>query len=183
VSTRLVRWSAWLIIADGVIWLVYAFVTLQYAPSYWAASSLVDYLAVDLYSGGLVLLGIGLTGIHGRQARKAGPEEYVGFFLALLGALTAGVGDFAEDGLHLALAGQYLWGPGMLLLLAGLVIFSVGTLHARVFPIWFGLLLLASPIAGFVFRGLGSEWRGTAAFGLFWIVLGGYLTLNRHDSP
>lgn len=181
-SPKLTRWADRALLGDGVLWLVYALVTLRFAPSYWAAYRPIDYLAVDLYSAGLLLLGLGLIGIHARQATSAGPEELVGFIAAFVGAVLAGIGDFGEDGLHLALAGQLGWLPGMLALAIGLVLFCVGTLRAKVLPRWCGVLLALSPIVGFLLGGLGSNWQGTLLFSLIWIALGGFLVVDQGDS-
>jgi hypothetical protein len=59
----------------------------------------------------------------------------------------AGVGDFAEDGLRLAEA-SVMWFGGLLLLLAGLVLFGIASLRARVLDCVDHARLLADPPAG-----------------------------------
>src|SRR6266571_1864919 len=115
--------------ADGLVWLVYGLITREFAPSYWSATRLIDYVAIGLYSGGLLLLAVALAAIHVRQQRRGCLFERVAFLVAIVGATLAGVGDFVEDGLRFAAAGWVFFG-GMLLLGAGWLLFGIASLLA-----------------------------------------------------
>jgi hypothetical protein len=182
IAVVLRRWGAWAVVADGLVWLAYGLLTRMFAPSYWNATSFVDYLAVGLYAGGLLLLAVGLAAVHARQAGRAGLFGWVAFIVPFAGAIVAAVGDLAEDGLRYAPAVAAFFG-GMLLLGAGLVLFGLATLRARVLPVGCGVLLLLSPVVGYPLRGLWSDWQGTVLFGLLWIALGRLLLLSRPEAP
>jgi hypothetical protein len=169
-------------IVDGLLWLAGALVTLRFEPHYWAAYRFVDYLAVCMYSAALFLLGLGLVGIHAQQAGRAGRLELIGFVVAFIGAVMAGIGDFVEDALHFSSAGQALFFPGMLALGTGLALLGICTLIAKVFPRWYGGLLTLSPVVGFFLGGLWGNWPGTILFGLTWIALGGFLAIDQRQK-
>lgn len=162
----------------GLAWLLYAFIVYKFNPSYYRPSAPVDYLAIAVYSGGLVLLAPAVAGIHARQSASAGLDARIGFCVAFAGAVMAGVGDFGEDAVRIQrMVGLYF--SGILLLLVGLALFGLGTMRARVLPLWCGALLLVSPIVGTYLGGLFSQWRGTLLFGLIWILLGLALWFDR----
>jgi hypothetical protein len=119
--------------------------------------------------------------IHGRQAAHAGPDEHIGFWAVFIGALVAGVGNFGEDWLGFQLMGSWLYFPGMLSLLIGLALFGIGTMRAKVLPVWCGGLLTLSPIVGAFLGGLFSNWWGTVLFGLIWMTLGFALWFHRRN--
>jgi hypothetical protein len=175
------RWGAWAIVADGLVWLAYGLITREFAPTYWTATRFIDYVAVDLYSGGLLLLGVGFAAIHAQQADQAGPFERVAFLVAFAGAVLAGIGDFAEDGLRFA-AASAIWFGGLLLLLAGVLLFGIASLRAKVVPVGCSVLLLLSTVVGYPLGGLGSNWGGTVAFGMVWITLGCLLILRKSQT-
>jgi hypothetical protein len=77
--------------------------------------------------------------------------------MAFIGAGMARIGDFVEDGLRLSATGPAVFFPGMLALGTGLALLGIGTLTAKAFPRWFGVLLALSPIVGFF---LGGLWAG-----------------------
>jgi hypothetical protein len=177
VTMGLRRWGAWALVADGLVWVTYGLLTRAFAPSYSGATRFVDYVAVALYSGGLLVLAIGVAAMHARQAGQAGRFERVAFLVAFAGAALAGVGDLAEDGLRIAAAVWAFFG-GMLLLTAGLLLFGIASLAARVLPAPCGVLLVLSLVVGHPLGGLWSNWGGTVLFGLVWIVLACLLILN-----
>lgn len=73
-SPTLIRWGGFAPMVDGVCWLIYALILQQFDPSYYHPTAPVDYLAVALYSVGLLLLALAIAAIHARQAAYAGPE-------------------------------------------------------------------------------------------------------------
>jgi hypothetical protein len=174
------RWGAWIVVADGLIWLAYGLITQAFAPTYWSATRLIDHVAVDLYTVGLLLLAVALAAIHERQG-KAGLFERVGFLVAFVGAALAGLGNFAEDGLRIAAAGWVFMG-GMLLLGTGLLLFGIASLRARRLPATCSALLLVSLVVGYPLRGLWSNWVGTVLLAFVWITLGCFLILNKPNS-
>src|SRR6266568_165897 len=150
------RWGAWAIVADGLVWLAYGLITLEFAPSYGSATRFIDYVAVGLYSGGLLLLAVALAAIHARQTGRAGLLfERVAFLVAIAGATLAGLGDLVEDGLRFAAAGWVFFG---------------------------GMLLLVSLGIAYPLGGLWSNWGGTVVFGLVWITLGGVVILDKSQT-
>jgi len=176
------RWGAWAIVADGLVWLAYGLITREFAPSYGSATRFIDYVAVGLYSGGLLLLAVALAAIHARQTGRAGLLfERVAFLVAIAGATLAGLGDLVEDGLRFAAAGWVFFG-GMLLLGAGLLLFGIASLLARVLPVTCGVLLVLSLGIAYPLGGLWSNWGGTVVFGLVWITLGGVVILDKSQT-
>jgi hypothetical protein len=175
-TTAFRDWGAWMLVAAGLVWCAYGVLTLDLVPSYWAAASFGDRLAVGLYSGGLLLLGVGVAAIHAHQAERAGTFARVACYVAIAGAVFAGVGDFAEDGLRIAPAVNAYF-AGMALLTVGLVAYGIATLVKRVLPAACGVLLLLSVAVGHALGGLWSAWPGTLVFGLLWLALGGLLLL------
>ena len=166
----------------GGCWLIYAYIVKQFDPSYYRPIAFVDYLAVALYSAGLLLLAPTVAGIHARQHTHAGLDERIGFWMAFAGGLMAGIGDFGEDWVRVEPMGHWLLLPGMLLLLIGLALLGVGTMRAKVLPTWCGGLLLLSPIVGGPLRGLFSNWSGTLLFGLIWMTLGFALWFDHRNA-
>jgi len=169
------------IVADGLVWLAYGLITREFAPSYWSTTRFIDYVAVGLYSGGLLLLAVALAATHARQTGRGGLFERVAFLVALAGTTLAGVADFVEDGLRFAAAVWVFFG-GMLLLRAGLLLFGIASLVARVVPVACGVLLMVSLGIAYPLGGLWSNWGGTVVFGLVWIALGWVLILDKSQT-
>ncbi len=165
----------------GVCWLTYGLIVRQFSPIYYQPTLPIDYLAIAMFSGGLLLLALAVAGIHARQAADAEWDERLGFWVACIGAVMAGIGDFGEDWLQIAALGNLLYFPGMLLLLAGLALFGIGTMRARVLPLWCGTVLLLSPLVAAPLGGLFSKWGGTLLFGCIWILVGLVLWFDLSD--
>jgi hypothetical protein len=175
------RWGAWIVVAAGLVWLADGLIAREFAPTYWNATRFIDFVAVYLHTGGLLLLAVGLAAIHERQAGQAGLFERVAFLVAFLGAALAGVGNGAEDGLRIAAAGAAFMG-GMLLLGAGLLLFGIASLRARTLPVACGVLLLLSFVVGYPLGGLWGNPAGTVVLALVWIALGCFLMLSKAGS-
>ena len=176
------RLGASVCLLAGACWLIYAVIVRQFSPSYFHPTAAIDYLAVAVYSGGLLLLALALAGLHACQAASAEWDEQLGFWTACVGALLAGIGDFGEDWLRMEVLAGLLYFPGLLLLLVGLVLFGIGTVRAGVVPKWAGALLLLSPIVAAPLGGLFSRWTGTVLFGLIWVTLGFALWFDYSSS-
>jgi hypothetical protein len=170
------RWGAWIVVADGLVWLAEGLITREFAPTYWSASGLIDYISVAVHTAGLLLLTVGLAAIHEREAGQGDLLEPVGFVVASVGAALAGAGNFAEDGLRIAAAG-WAFMSGMVVLAPGLLLFGFASLRARTLPAACGGLVLMSLVAGYPLGGLWGNWAGAVFLALVWITLGGLLML------
>jgi hypothetical protein len=175
------RWGAWIVVADGLVWLADGLITREFAPTYWSATRFIDYAAVLVHTGGLLLLAISLAAIHQRQADVVGVFGRVAFLVAFVGAALAAIGDIAEDGLRIAAAGSLFMG-GMVLLGAGLLLFGIASLRARTLSATQGMLLLLSLVVGYPLGGLWSSWFAAVLLGLVWIALGGFLIHGKLGS-
>jgi len=171
------RWGAWIVVADGLVWLADGLITREFAPTYWSATRLIDDAAVLVHTGGLLLLAISLAVVHQRQADGAGVFGWAAFLVAFVGAALAALGNVAEDGLRIAAAGSLFMG-GMVLLGTGLLLFGIASLRPRTLPVAPGVLLLLSLVVGYPLGGLWSSWFGKVLLGLVWIALGGLLILK-----
>jgi hypothetical protein len=169
VSANLVpaRWAAIGLMLSGMMWVALGL------------SMVVGYLQaipgredVVLFVIALMLLAVGLAGVHALQKSSYGLLGRVGFYLALAALAARILGGVVFLAGSLAL--EWISLPGTLGMLAGLVIYGFATLQARVLPRWYGLALLASmPIS------LPLDVYGTALFGLILVVLGYALWLRR----
>ncbi len=167
----------------GVLWaLWYVGVSLVGGTGYGTYNRLMPVV--------LLLLAVGLLGVHAAQNGSHGRVGRAGFVVALVGLLVMIAGNvadfwvFAERGYGPASPKHNAWmlfGLGLFALYAGTVLFGVGTLRARVLPrsgallllIWFplgfvvsGLLQLAGVPEALAFSGM------TGLCGLGWAILG-----------
>jgi hypothetical protein len=165
-----VRWGAIGLMLSGITWIVLGL------------SAVAGYLQaipgredVVLFVVALVLLAVGLVGLHTLHKDSYGLLGRVGFYLALaavtvriLGAVVFMAGSLALEWISL---------PGTLGMLVGLVIYGFATVQARVLPRWYGLTLIISmPVS------LPLAVYGTALFGLILAVLGYALWLRRDNT-
>jgi hypothetical protein len=166
-----VRWGAIGLMLSGMTWIILGL------------SAVAGYLQaipgredVVLFVIALVLLAVGLAGLHTLHNDSYGLIGRVGFYLTLaavaariLGAVVFMAGSLALEWISL---------PGTLGMLAGLVIYAFATLQARVLPRWYGLVLIMSmPVS------LPLAMYGTALFGLILAALGYALWLRRTSLP
>lgn len=66
-----IGWAKPVLIAGGMVWLIRAGLALVFQPDYWDPQTLLDYVAVAGTSLGLLLLALGVWGIHlGRYCQE-----------------------------------------------------------------------------------------------------------------
>jgi len=174
------RWGAWAIVADGLVWLADGLITREFAPSYWSPTRLIDYVpsactaAACCYwrspwprfmcdsNGGVACS----SEWRSRRDRRRDSRR--------CGRLRRRRLRFAEV--------AWVFFGGMLLLGAGLLLFGIATVLARVLPVACGGLLLLSLGIAYPLGGLWSNWGGTVVFGLVWITLGCVLMLDKSQN-
>jgi hypothetical protein len=173
-SFNLVQWGALGAGLAGVAWIV-AGVIPSAIPSVTVGQNLLPVLAI--YAIALIGVIVGLFGLYARQARSLGWLGTTGFLAAFLGsglALVAIVlillssGDLlarelGAQALGLGLTGILL---GFIVSSIGVVLLGVGTLLARVLPLWCGVVLIALPFSAAV-----NDYGGWIVFGLLWLAL------------
>jgi hypothetical protein len=115
----------------------------------------VDYAAVVTFSLALFGLCPPLLGLRAPQRGGSSRANTWGFRLALLAALAAGLGNLLEDGLGLGFVGLVIYLPASLLLPAGLLMFGITTIRARVLPPWCGWMLVLA-VVGLFFIDIGG---------------------------
>ena len=133
-----------------------------------------QYLDV-IFIVALVLVLVGLAGLHALQRDSYGRIGRVGFYTVVIATLAQILG------LAVLLAGsaalEWLIPIGSLAVLVGFVLYGVATLQARVLPRWYGLaLIVCMPLS------LPLAVYGTTLFGLILVVLGYVLWLRRDAS-
>lgn len=182
-SSNWVRWSGLAGVLGGALWaLWYLGVSLVGGAGYGTYNRLMPLV--------LLLLAVGLLGLHAAQNKSHGGIGRAGFVVALVGLLAMIAGNvadfwvFAEEGYGPSSPKHSAWmlfGLGLFAFYVGTVLFGVGTLRAGLLPrlgallllIWFplgfvvsGLLQLAGVPEALVFSGM------TGSCGLGWVILG-----------
>jgi hypothetical protein len=152
-------------------------------PSVTTGQTLLPVLAI--YAIALIGVIVGLSGLYIRQARSLGWLGTTGFFAAFLGSALALVAvaltllssgdllarEFGAQAMGLGLTGILL---GFMVSSVGVVLLGVGTLLARVLPLWCGVALIALPFSAAV-----NDYGGWIVFGLLWLALGYVLWSER----
>jgi hypothetical protein len=199
--SRFVRMGAWaamvsgvaLVVSMGLAWLVVPYEQLGQTEAYLSISYSVSS---GLRLLGFVLLGWGLIGIYGPQARAAGTFGLWTFVVVFLSAVLAAGNVWAEVFVYptlAQLAPDMLAGAGFgteaaaymarglalsyPLFFLGLILFAAATIRARVYPRWIAVLLIISipvtmfldPTAGTFQESLGPMLWGfaVAAYGFY----------------
>ena len=182
-SSNWLRWSGLAGVLGGVLWaLWYVGVSLVGGAGYGTYNRLMPLV--------LLLLAVGLLGLHAAQNGSHGGIGRAGFMVALGGLLVMTAGNvadfwvFAEEGYGPASLKHSAWmlfGLGLLAFYVGTVLFGAGTLRAGVLPRSGALLLLVWFPLGFVASGL-LQFAGvpealafsgmTGLCGLGWAILG-----------
>ena len=173
-----IRWSGLLLIGGGALFAV-AVGRISLNPVVGQALSPSNSLFL---LGAAVLLLVGLPGMYARHAAAAGSLGFAGFALLEAGLVLV-VMVASTPILYPTLKvptseHPVLFFLGVALVL-GLVLTSIATLQARVFPSWSGLLLIAAT-AGFFFSFFIAEFlppsAGQVGSAFFGVVLGLGLT-------
>jgi hypothetical protein len=168
-SQSLYRWSGVVLLAGSLIGLIGAILdkVLYFGVTPTPEQTVSTSFAIDsfLFLAWALLLTMGLPGLYLRQATRAGVLGFIGFGLAELGFLLAGVGFaivqltiypyLAQSAPRLIpssngtgpLLGVLLWwlGPG-LMLTVGNILLGIATIRTRIFPWQAGLLLIVAAV-------------------------------------
>jgi hypothetical protein len=165
-----VRWGAIGLMLSGMTWIGLG---LSVAVGYLQA--IPGREDVVLFVIALMLLAVGLAGLHTLHKDSYGLIGRVGFYLTLAAVAARILGAMVFLAGRLAL--EWVSLPGTLGMLAGLVIYGFATLRAKVLPRWYGLVLIISmPVS------LPLAVYGTALFGLILAMLGYALWLRRDNT-
>jgi hypothetical protein len=179
-SSNLVWWGALGAGLAGVAWIVAGVV-----PSVTMGQTLLPVLAI--YAIALIGVMVGLFGLYARQARSLGWLGTTGFLAAFLGSALALVAlvllllssgdlltrELGAQALGLGLTGILL---GFVVSSIGVALLGVGTLLARVLPLWCGVALIVLPFSAAV-----NDYGGWIVFGLLWLALGYVLWSERGE--
>ncbi len=179
-SSNRVRWGALGAGLAGVAWIVAGVI-----PSVTMGQTLIPVLAI--YAIALIGVVVGLFGLYARQARGLGWLGTMGFFAAFLGSTLALVAvvlvllssgdllarELGAQALGLGLTGILL---GFVVSSIGVVLLGMGTLLARVLPLWCGVALIALPFSAAL-----NDYGGWIVFGLLWLALGYVLWSERGE--
>ncbi len=175
-SSNLVRWGGIAAIAAGVAWIAVSFLSLVMENPGLSPEVNVVYVVAVL----LVLVGV--VGLHALQRRNYGIIGQVGFYIIIAAVFAQVLGWLAIfAGISMAFV-LFVVSASILALLVGFSLYGVATLQAKVLPRWCGILLMiAVPVLvalGGVsdFPGIGYAW-----FGLVWLTLG-YLLWSQRDT-
>ena len=179
-SFNLVRWGALGAGLAGGAWIVAGII-----PSVTTGQTHLPVLAI--YAIALLGMMVGLFGLYARQARSLGWLGTTGFLAAFLGSALALValllillssGDLLAQELGAQALGLGLTGIllGFVVSSIGMILLGVGTLLARVLPLWCGLALIALPFSAAL-----NDYGGWIVFGLLWLALGYVLWSERGE--
>ena len=166
-ASGLIRWGAVGFMLGGVAWLV-----LGLSARFGYLQAIPGREDVVLYIVALLFTAAGLSGLHALQKESYGlfGEAFFYFTLVAIAGRILGAVVFLAGSTVLE---STSW-PATLSMLVGLVLYGVTTLRAGALPRWYGLvLILAMPVS------LPLSVYGTALFGLFVVVLGYGLWLQR----
>ena len=179
-SFNLVQWGALGAGLAGGAWILAGIISLVTIEQ-----TLLPVLAI--YAIALIGVIVGLFGLYARQARSLGWLGTTGFLAAFLGSALALVAlvllllssgdlltrELGAQALGLGLTGILL---GFVVSSVGVVLLGVGTLLARVLPLWCGVVLIALPFSAAV-----NDYGGWIVFGLLWLALGYILWSERGE--
>jgi len=119
----------------------------------------------------MLLILVGLAGLHVQQARNAGWIGKWGFYVTLTGAALFFTGH-AGSALGIKDAWQLVVMPGLLLMVIGSMLFGGAIMQAHVFSRRTGQLLMIAALALIGFNTEDARAWMAVPFGLAWIALG-----------
>lgn len=180
-SSPLIRWSGLASLLGGLWWAVamvyHGVQEMVFASAESDAFEKLSFLP-------LLLLMLGLVGVHKRQAGRTGWLGWTGFGVALIGLAVALVGTIGDLWLDVASGGPIFF-VGFVIVFIGLVLFGIATRRANVLPRWrsipflMGVVGLLLFVSGAIIGGLGVVlWLLVSwilvwgLFGAGWVVLG-----------
>ena len=129
----------------------------------------------------VLLLMVGLVGLHVRQTGYSGGLERAGFYVALVGLILILVGDVGTFWLHLdklyvmAAPAYRTFRAGLLVLAAGSMMYAIATLRTRALPVWSVSPLVVGSLGGLAAFSWDLGYVGAvlwALFGAGWAWLG-----------
>lgn len=202
-SAKLIRWSGLAAMLGGVIWTASWILNGFTSDGTRAILGLSEGGYRRITNAALLLFMVGLVGYYKRQVGRSGKLGMTGLVVALVGCALMIIGNIFEFGL----IGSAQERPGIgwemfilalfLVVPAGLVLFGVGVIKAKVLPSWrralplvIGLLSVLGIIIDIVQMMLGGdrvvEWGLTTiilSLGLGWVLLGYVLWSNIANVP
>ena len=131
-------------------------------PTYWSPTSMLDYAAVALYSGGLITLALCIWRL--RVLRT--PAVSLGGAAAAFGLGAAGIVNLIEDGLGLKALGV-VYVAAILIGTLALIPLGLGLARSKG-PRWVGAVALLT-LAGLI---LSSTWYGNLILAGTWVCAG-----------
>jgi hypothetical protein len=156
----------------GVVWVLVGFLDATTGPFIPPGS-----VAPMLLIVALLLLALGLVGLHALQGENYGRIGLAGLYTALAAIAAQVLGWFVLLAGSTALG--WLVSPvGPLATLVGLVLYGAATVQARVLPAWYGVLLIVLMPILLLLGVYGNIWRG-----LVLLVLGYGLWMHRGATP
>ena len=155
-SSVIIRWCGPSAILAGVLFVVNGLLTVT--------NPQLPFLNT-MSTVAVLLMVVGLAGLHALQRGRAGLVEVVGFYAVIVGTLA--------QLLSLVYLG-FLVMVGALVILLGLALYGIGTVRARVLPLWCGMLLIATLPIAIPLGPFTNVW-----FGLVWLALGYMLWLRK----
>jgi hypothetical protein len=174
-SSSLIHWSGLTAILRGVWWIVIGFLIAFDLPPLTAD----DYYR--LLPALLLLLLIGLVGVHVRQAGRTGRLEWTGFVVALIGFVLLLIGNVMVFW-FVSITGMFVLLLGSLILCLGCVLIGIAAIRAKVLPRWsraLPILIGFLTPAQYIATGIGTLVLGDepglvlwSLFGAAWVLLG-----------
>ena len=171
-SSNLVRWGAIGFMVGGAAWVLVGLLDVTTGP-FMPPGSVTPVLLIVA----LLLLALGLVGLHALQGGSYGRIGLAGLYTALAAIAAQVLGWFVFLAGSAAL--WWLVSPvGPLVKLVGFVLYGAATVQARVLPRWYGVLLIVFMPILLVLGVYGNIWRG-----LVLVVLGYGLWMQKGASP
>jgi hypothetical protein len=155
-SSVLIRWCGPAAVLAGVLFVVNGLLTVT--------NPQIPFLNV-MSSIAVLLMVVGLAGLHALQKGHVGLIGLLGFYTVIVGILAQLLG-LVDLG--------FLVMVGALVILVGLALYGIDTVRARVFPLWCGMLLIATLAIAIPLGPYTNVW-----FGFVWLALGYILWLRR----
>jgi hypothetical protein len=122
-TDRLMRVCSVVAAVGGLVWVISGLV--RPGTAYWNPHTVAEYATMASFSLGLLAFVAVFVGIRASPRWRAGLLGTIAIVLAGLGAAVAAVGNIVEDGLHVPLAAQLLFLPGMAALAVGIILLAL----------------------------------------------------------
>jgi hypothetical protein len=166
-SSDLIRWGGLAAMLGSLAYLVSVLLGFLVSET---TTTIVHFLADSFAVVPVLLILVGMVGFHTLQKANYGGMGRGGFYTVLVGLLAQVLGTIS----HLSGSEALDWlvfPVGIVLMIAGLVLYGAATLQARVLPRWCGLGFVVVPPVVIVLEVL-LEGYGEVVFGLLWLAVG-----------